>query len=168
MHTTKPYIGMIATAIEVDADGFYITENSDVQIIVDIDGDKITTVSMKNPDGINHPTTYVSHETSIDDSTWRLIFDQNNSPELTLKAITSKSELLAFKGIQTSIMDQYIELAKSFQLTPNEMKILESLHQAILKRFSVRFKPSFKAETTQVKTKTAPKQTKTEVTQDVK
>ena len=26
MHTTQPYIGMIATAIEVDADGFYITE----------------------------------------------------------------------------------------------------------------------------------------------
>ena len=159
MNTTQPYIGMIATAIEVDADGFYITENSDVQIIVDINGNKITTVSMKNPDGINHPTTYVSHETSIDDSTWRLIFDQNNSPELTLKAITSKSELLAFKGIQTSIMEQYIELAISFQLTPNEMKVLESLHQAILKRFSVR---------TQVKTKTAPKQTKTEVTQNVK
>lgn len=78
MHTTQPYIGMIATAIEADADGFYITENSDVQIIVDIIGDKSQRCRWKS-DGINHPTTYVSHETSIDDSTWRLIFDQNNS-----------------------------------------------------------------------------------------
>ena len=168
MHTTKPYVGMIVTAIEIDSDGFYITENSDVQIIVSISSDKTTTVSMKKPDGVEHPITYVSHETLVDNKTLRLVFDQNNSPELTLKALESKPELLAYPEIQAAVMEQYMDLAKSFQLTPNELKVFELLHQANIKRFSVRFKPSFKAETTQVKTKTAPKQTKTEVTQDVK
>ena len=158
MTATNPYIGMIVTAIEIDKDGFYINEKSDVQIIIGIDGDEITTVSMKDPDGINHQNVYVSHETVIDGSTWRLIFDQNNSPELTLKAINSKPELLAFKGIQKSIMEQYIELAKAFQLTPNEMKVFELLHQANIKRFSVRFKPQ----------ETMPTQSKKTTTKEIK
>ena len=156
MHTTNPYVGMIATAIQIDEDGFYVNENSDVQIIVSIVNNEITTVSMRKPDAINHPAVYKNNETTIDGQTYRLVFDQNNSSELTLKAIESKPELLSFEDVHQAILNQYSELATSFQLTPNELKIFELLHQANLKRFSIRIKTK-KTATSQTKSKTATK-----------
>lgn len=144
---TTPYVGMIVTAIEVDADGFYNAENADVQIITDISGKTITTISMKDPDGVNKPFKFVDNTSTTGDTTYYLVFDQNNSPELTLKAIGSKPELLRFPGIQTMVTDQYMALATAFQVTPNELKLLNSFHEAIVKRFSVRFKPKTETET---------------------
>ena len=80
-------IGMLVTAIEIDNDGFYNNENTDVQIIVAENKDTITTISMKNNTG---EITYKSNEAEIDGVKYKLIFDQNNNQELTLKAIDSK------------------------------------------------------------------------------
>lgn len=90
-------IGMLVTAIEIDNDGFYNNENTDVQIVVAENKDTITTISMKNNMG---EITYKSNETKIDDVKYKLVFDQNNSQELTLKAIDSKPELLTYPSIQ--------------------------------------------------------------------
>lgn len=139
--TATPHVGMIVTSIGIDASGFY-TDQTDTQIIVDTpDDNTIVTISMKQPDGVNHPITYVSHETSIDGQAHRLIFDQNNSLDLTFKAIDSKPELLTYKGFQQALLAQYVDLAQSFQLTPNELKLLNSLHETIMRRFSVKFVP---------------------------
>ena len=74
-------IGMLVTAIEIDNDGFYNNENTDVQIIVAENKDTITTISMKNNTG---EITYKSNETEIDGVKYKLIFDQNNNQELTI------------------------------------------------------------------------------------
>lgn len=159
MHTTNPYVGMIATAIQIDEDGFYINEHSDVQIIVAISrNNEITTVSMRKPDAIEHPIVYKDNKAIIDDATYQLVFDQNNSLELTLKAIESKPELLSFEDIHKTVMEQYTDLATNVQLTPNELKVFELLHQANLKRFSIRMKPK-KTTETQPKAKTIKKET---------
>lgn len=147
MYNTNPYIGMIATAIQIDEDGFYVNDHSDVQIIVDISNKEITTISMRKQDAIDNPIVYKDNQATIDGEKYCLVFDQNNSLELTLKAIGSKPELLSFQGVHNAIMEQYAELAKSFQLTPNELKLFELLHQTNVKRFSVRIKPKKIAET---------------------
>lgn len=130
-------IGMLVTAIEIDNDGFYNNENTDVQIIVAENKDTITTISMKNNTG---EITYKSNETKIDDVKYKLVFDQNNSQELTLKAIDSKPELLTYPSIQKMLTTKYLELIQNEQLSPNELKIFNSIHQAQEKRFSLKQK----------------------------
>lgn len=130
-------IGMLVTAIEIDNDGFYNNENTDVQIVVAENKDTITTISMKNNMG---EITYKSNETKIDDVKYKLVFDQNNSQELTLKAIDSKPELLTYPSIQAMLTEKYSELTQNEQLTPNELKIFNLIHQAQVKRFSLKQK----------------------------
>lgn len=65
-------IGMLVTAIEIDNDGFYNNENTDVQIVVAENKDTITTISMKNNMG---EIIYKSNETKIDDVKYKLVFD---------------------------------------------------------------------------------------------
>ena len=133
--TTK--IGMLVTAIEIDDQGFYNNENIDVQIIVAENKNTITTISMKNNTG---EITYKSNETKIDGVKYKLIFDQNNNQELTLKAIDSKPELLTYQSIQAMLTEKYSELTQNEQLTPNELKIFNLIHQAQIKRFSLKQK----------------------------
>lgn len=130
-------IGMLVTAIEIDDQGFYNNENIDVQIIVAENKNTITTISMKNNTG---EITYKSNETKIDGVKYKLIFDQNNNQELTLKAIDSKPELLTYQSIQAMLTEKYSELTQNEQLTPNELKIFNLIHQAQIKRFSLKQK----------------------------
>ena len=130
-------IGMLVTAIEIDDEGFYNNENIDIQIIVAENKATITTISMKNNTG---EITYKSNETKIDGVKYKLIFDQNNNQELTLKAIDSKPELLTYPSIQAMLTEKYSELTQNEQLTPNELKIFNLIHQAQIKRFSLKQK----------------------------
>lgn len=159
MYSNNKYAGMLVTAIQVDADGFYVNDKADVQIIVATDNKTTTTVSMRQPDAIHNPIVYTNDQADVNGETYRLVFDQNNSLELTLKAIESKPELLLFADIRKSIMDHYTELANLQQLTPNQLKIFDLLHQANLKRFTVRTKaPATPNTTTRVKTPVATKE----------
>lgn len=142
-------IGMLVTAIEIDNDGFYNNENTDVQIIVTENKDTITTISMKNNTG---EITYESNETEIDGVKYKLIFDQNNNQELTLKAIDSKPELLTYPSIQAMLTEKYSELTKNDQLSPNELKIFNLIHQTQVKRFSLKQKTK-KTKDSSIKTK---------------
>ena len=130
-------IGMLVTSIEIDDEGFYNNENIDIQIIVAENKATITTISMKNNTG---EITYKSNETKIDGVKYKLIFDQNNNQELTLKAIDSKPELLTYPSIQAMLTEKYSELTQNEQLTPNELKIFNLIHQAQIKRFSLKQK----------------------------
>lgn len=130
-------IGMLVTSIEIDDESFYNNENIDVQIIVAENKNTITTISMKNNTG---DITYKSNETEIDGVKYKLIFDQNNNQELTLKAIDSKPELLTYPSIQAMLTEKYSELTQNEQLTPNELKIFNLIHQAQVKRFSLKQK----------------------------
>ena len=142
-------IGMLVTAIEIDNDGFYNNENTDVQIIVAENKDTITTISMKNNTG---EITYKSNETEIDGVKYKLIFDQNNNQELTIKAIDSKPELLTYPSIQAMLTEKYSELTKNDQLSPNELKIFNLIHQTQVKRFSLKQKTK-KTKDSSIKTK---------------
>lgn len=119
-------IGMLVTAIEIDNEGFYNNENIDVQIIVAENKDTITTISMKNNTG---EITYKSNETEIDSVKYKLIFDQNNN-----------QELLTYPSIQAMLTEKYSELTQNDQLSPNELKIFNLIHQTQVKRFSLKQK----------------------------
>lgn len=138
INTTTPQAGMLVTAIQIDDDGFYGAE-SNVQIIVKVDKNQITTISMNDPEGINKPITYTDGATTIDNKKYEIVFDQNNSFDLMFKAINTKPELLRFEDIESYLVQNYTRLATSKQLTPTELKLFESIHEMLKKRFSIKF-----------------------------